>query len=99
MGLPGHPAANGERENHEQCDQRAHGTSVEAFPDCHKVAGVQGRKDRLLVLENEFCSELNQAGRIGTDDLPEGGAADVAVHGLRSEKLSVVENIETFQPK
>ncbi len=44
MSLPSHPAAHGERDNQEQCDQRAQATSVEAFSDCHKVARVQGLK-------------------------------------------------------
>jgi len=36
------PAANGENRNQKQCDQRAQGSSVEVFSDCHKVARVQG---------------------------------------------------------
>jgi hypothetical protein len=31
--------------------------------------------------------------------LAEGGTADIAIDGLRSEKLSVVENVEVFEPK
>ena len=51
------------------------------------------------ILEQEFRAQLHQAGRIGTDDLAEGGTADVAVDGLRSEELGVIENVESFQPK
>jgi hypothetical protein len=31
--------------------------------------------------------------------LAEGGTADIAIDGLRSEQLSVVENVETFEPE
>jgi hypothetical protein len=43
MDQPSHPAANGENDNQEQLDQRAQGSSLEAFSECHKVARVQGR--------------------------------------------------------
>jgi hypothetical protein len=43
MELPRHPSGKGESGNQKQDDQRAQGLSLEAFLDCHKVAGVQAR--------------------------------------------------------
>ena len=51
------------------------------------------------VLEKKLCAQLNETRRIGTHHLPESGTADIAVDGLGSEELCVVENIETLQPK
>jgi hypothetical protein len=53
----------------------------------------------LLALEKEFRAQLNETGQIGTNDLPPIWRcliADIADHGLRSKKLSVVKSIETF---
>jgi hypothetical protein len=50
-------------------------------------------------LEDKFCAQLHEARRIGADDLAEVGAADVAVDGLRPEKLGMIENVETLDPK
>ena len=49
--LPSYPAADGENDNQKQCDQSAQGSSVEGFLDWDKVAGVQGRKERLHGVE------------------------------------------------
>ena len=48
------------------------------------------------ILEQEFCAQLHEARRIGTDDLAEVGTADVAVDGLRSEKLGVIKNVKSL---
>ena len=37
--------------------------------------------------------------RIGADHLAKAGTANIAVDGLRSEELGMVEHVETFQPK
>ena len=50
-------------------------------------------------LKKEFRAQLHEARRIGVDHLAEIGTADVAVDGLRSEKLGVVENVKTLEPK
>src|SRR5580692_9722475 len=51
---------------------------------------------RILDLESELRTQLNQAGRGGADNLAEGRTADVAVNRLRPEELGVVENVERF---
>jgi hypothetical protein len=50
-------------------------------------------------LEEELSSQLDQAGRVGIDDLSKCGAANIAIDGLRPEKLRMVENIKCFEPK
>ena len=50
-------------------------------------------------LEKEFGPNLHQAGRSGTDGLTEGRAVNIPVNRLRSEKLSVIESIECFNPE
>jgi hypothetical protein len=52
----------------------------------------------LLAPEKEFRAQLNETGRSAPMTSPKYGGviADIAVHGLRSKKLSVVESIETF---
>ena len=49
------------------------------------------------MLERELRAHLNQAGRRRAHHLAERSTADIAVYGLRSEKLSVVENIKSFE--
>ena len=55
---PSHPAANGENGNQKQYGQRAQGSSVEAFSECHKVARVQGRKSRMDVAKRAVLRAL-----------------------------------------
>src|ERR1035441_5695009 len=47
----------------------------------------------------ELQACLHQPGSRGANDLAERCAADIAVNGLRSKELGVVENIEGFQPE
>src|SRR5580658_2510128 len=47
----------------------------------------------------ELHAGLNQPGRRRADDLTERGAADIAVDGLRSKELRVVEDVEGFEAK
>ena len=56
-------------------------------------------KCHVVSLEEIFRAQLHKAGRIGADNLAEGGAADIAVNGLRPEKLGVIEHVERFDPK
>jgi hypothetical protein len=50
-------------------------------------------------LEIEFRAQLNQPRRLCAHYLSERRAVDIAVNGLRSEKLGVVKNVETLEPK
>jgi hypothetical protein len=59
-----------------------------------------GRKYRSISLSKcELHACLNQPGSRRADDLAEPGTTDVAVNGLRSKELSVIENIEGFEPE
>ena len=53
----------------------------------------------MLPLEKELGAELNQARRSGADHFAESGAVDIAIDGLRSEKLGMIENVEAFEAK
>src|SRR5208282_5270910 len=71
---------------------------------CGRSAVARGRTKILSglekrSLEKEFRAQLHQAGRISIHDLAEGGTADTAVDGLRSEELSVIEHVEHFEPQ
>jgi len=50
-------------------------------------------------LEKEFNAQLNEARRIGIHDLPKRGAADIAVDGLGSEELGMIEDVEPLHSK
>ena len=47
----------------------------------------------------DLCRQLHQPWRRGADDLAECRVADIAVHGRRPVELSVVEDVERFQPE
>jgi hypothetical protein len=49
-----------------------------------------------LVSEPEFGGELHQPWWHGADYAAEAGAADVAIHGRRSEELSVIEGVKSL---
>jgi hypothetical protein len=49
--------------------------------------------------KHELRSYLNQPGRRRTNDVAERCAANIAVNGLRSKELSVVKNVEGFEPE
>lgn len=49
-------------------------------------------------LERELRACLRQSGRRRADYLAERGSADIAVDGLRSEELSMVQNVESLEP-
>src|SRR6202142_3420548 len=58
--LPGGPANDGEYCNQEQFNERAQGSSVEAFLNCHKVARVQGPLESIgAVRRRSTASMLN----------------------------------------
>jgi hypothetical protein len=46
--------------------------------------------------EIELCRHLDQAGRVGADDLANGGAADVSINGGGSKKLRMVWSVKGF---
>jgi hypothetical protein len=50
-------------------------------------------------LKGELGSNLNQPWAGRADDLPEVGAADVAVHRRRAIELGVVEDVECLKPQ
>ena len=50
-------------------------------------------------LKKKLCTQLNQARRIGANDSSKRRTADIAVDGLGSEELGMIENIETFEPE
>lgn len=50
-------------------------------------------------LEKEFGSQLKEPGRGCIHHLREGGTADIAIDGLRAEKLGMVEDVEALKPK
>src|SRR5277367_4557331 len=64
-----------------------------------RIRGRHSNESRKRTSEKELCAQLNQARWIGADDLAEGRTADIAVDGLRSEELRVIENVESLQPK
>jgi hypothetical protein len=49
--------------------------------------------------KNELRARLNQPWSRRAHHLSKRCAADIAVNGLRSEELRVIENIEAFQPE
>ena len=50
-------------------------------------------------LEKELCAQLDKPGRIGRDYLAESGTPNVSIDRLWSEKLGVVEGVESLQAK
>ena len=54
---------------------------------------------RAWFLKKKLCAQLNQAWRVSANDLTERRTADIAVDGLGSEELRVVENVKTFEPE
>ena len=56
-----------------------------------------------LSLENEFRTQLSNPRGLSADDPTESAGraliGDIAVHGLRSEKLGVVKGVERLEPK
>jgi hypothetical protein len=50
-------------------------------------------------LEKELCTQLDKPGRIGRDYLAEAGTPNVSIDRLWSEKLGVVEGVESLQTK
>jgi hypothetical protein len=56
-------------------------------------------RQRSNLLKNDLRTQLNKARRIGAHDLPEGGTAYIAVDGLGSEELRVIENVEPLDAK
>ena len=49
--------------------------------------------------KRELQSELNEPRSGGANDITKGRAINVAVHGIRTVKLRMVESIECFQPE
>src|SRR5271154_1495494 len=47
-------------------------------------------------LKEEFCAELDKPRRVSAQKLAENRAVDIAVHGLGSEELRMVESVEAF---
>ena len=52
-----------------------------------------------LASEQEFRAQLDESRRGGIDHLTKCGTINIPVHGLRSEKLCVIEQVEPFEPK
>jgi hypothetical protein len=52
------------------------------------------RKQVAAILEEEFYRDFHESRGRGADNLPETGAADVAIHGGRPKELGVVEDVK-----